>query len=381
MKLLHLSDLHIGKRVNEFSMLEDQQFILEQILKLVRETKPDAVLIAGDLYDRGVPSGEAVTLLDDFLTELAGAGTAVLAASGNHDSPERLDFGRRLMQKSGVTIAGAFRGRPEFADLTDSFGTVRIHLLPFLKPAVVAPFFPEEAVDSFETAVRLALGAAERGAGRNVLAAHQFVTAGREEPLRCDSETISVGGAENVDASVFAGFDYVALGHLHGAQRIGGDHIRYAGSPLKYSFSEARQQKSVTLVELGEPGRVEISLLPLIPLRDLREITGPIASLLACAAEEGGSQDYIRAVLTDRDEVPDAAGKLRTVFPNLMRIDFERSSEPGEEGTTAARGDLSRKTPLELFAEFYRDQTGEEMTEAETAVLRQVVKKALEVEE
>lgn len=379
MKLLHLSDLHIGKRVNEFSMLEDQKFILEQILKIARETKPDAVLIAGDLYDRGVPSAEAVTLLDDFLTELAGTGPAVLAASGNHDSPERLDFGSRLMKKSGVTIAGVFRGKPEFADLTDSFGTVRVHLLPFLKPASAAPFFPEETVESFEDAVRLALGAAERIAGRNVLVAHQFITAGREEPLRCDSEMISVGGAENVDASVFAGFDYVALGHLHGAQRIGGDHIRYAGSPLKYSFSEARRSKSVTLVELGEPGRVEISLLPLTPLRDLREIRGPIAGLISCAAEGGGSQDYIRAILTDRDEVPDAAGKLRAVFPNLMRIDFERGAGPEEEGTTAAHGDLSRKTPLELFTEFYRDQTGEEMTEAETAVMRQVVKKAMEV--
>ena len=379
MKLLHLSDLHIGKRVNEFSMLEDQKYILEQILKIARETKPDAVLIAGDLYDRGVPSAEAVTLLDDFLTELAGTAT-VLAASGNHDSPERLDFGSRLMRKSGVTIAGVFRGKPEFVDLADSFGTVRVHLLPFLKPAAVSPFFPDDTVESFEDAVRLALDSAELIGGRNVLVAHQFVTAGREEPLRCDSEMISVGGAENVDASVFAGFDYVALGHLHGAQRIGGDQIRYAGSPLKYSFSEARRSKSVTLVELGEPGKVEFSLLPLTPLRDLREIRGPIAGLISCAAESGGSEDYIRAILTDRDEIPDAAGKLRAVFPNLMRIDFERGSEPEEEGTTAAHGDLSRKTPLELFAEFYRDQTGEEMTEAETAVLRKAVKESMEVE-
>lgn len=380
MKLLHLSDLHIGKRVCEFSMLEDQKYILERILGVARAVKPDAVLIAGDLYDRSIPVGEAVSLLDDFLTELAGLGFPVYAISGNHDSPERLDFGSRLLCRSGVTIAGTFRGTAQHCVLSDGFGPVHLYLLPFLRPAAAAPYFPDADISTFDAAVRAALGAAAPPPGeRGVLVAHQFVVSGSEQPARCDSETISVGGLDSVDASAFSAFDYVALGHLHGAQQIGRPSVRYAGSPLKYSFSEARQKKSVTVAELGEKGKLELSQIPLEPLRDLRELRGPIAELTSPAAVAAGNrEDYIRAVLTDEGEIADAVGKLRAVFPNLMRIDFDNARTAAGEASAAASGDPSRRTELELFEEFYRDRNGAPMTEEERAIVRRAAETARE---
>lgn len=382
MKFLHLSDLHIGKRINEFSMLDDQRYILRQILKITEHARPDAVLLAGDLYDRSVPPGEAVGLLDDFLTELSSRGMAVFAVSGNHDSPERLQFGSRIMQKNGVTIAGVFQGRLEEAVLSDRFGPIHIYLLPFIKPATAAPFFGEKA-DTYEKAIRCAVGAQKiNTAERNVLVAHQFVTALGSEPERCDSETISVGGADEVDVSNFDAFDYVALGHLHGPQRVGRPNVRYAGSPLKYSFSEARQKKSVSLVELGEKGKAEITQIPLSPLHDMREIRGPIEELTSPAvAALGDTQDYIRAVLTDGHEISDAAGRLRAVYPNLMRVDFENARTAAQEHSrTAASGDVSRRSPLELFEEFYRNQAGSELPADEQRELENVIRTAQEEE-
>ncbi len=378
MRFLHLSDLHIGKRVNEYSMTEDQRFILGQILKLAEEAKPDAVLIAGDLYDRSVPPGEAVGLLDDFLTELCARGTPVFAVSGNHDSPERLEFGSRIMRKNGVALAGAFRGRPDETVLADRFGPVHLYLLPFLKPASAAPFFGEEA-GTTQDAVRCALAAGNVDPReRNVLVAHQFVTARGVRPERCDSETLAVGGSDEVDSSLFGAFDYVALGHLHGPQHIGRPEVRYAGSPLKYSFSEARQQKSVTLAELGEKGKVEITPLPLTPLHDMREIRGPIDELTRPEiAAQGAADDYIRAVLTDRREVADAVGRLRAVYPNLMRIDFgSLGARAPEDSDSAASGDLEHRTPEDLFAEFYRKQNGRDLPETERAELEKAVRAA-----
>jgi exonuclease SbcD len=378
MKLLHLSDLHIGKRVCEFSMLEDQRYILERILGIIRDVKPDAVLIAGDLYDRSVPVGEAVTLLDDFLTELAGHEIPVFAISGNHDSPERLDFGSRIMRRNHVTIAGLFQGTVPHAVLTDAFGPVHIYLLPFLRPAAAQPFFGAKRTDTYDRAVRAALGTVLLNPNdRNVLVAHQFVVSGSAEPDRCDSETVSVGGLDSVDVSAFAGFDYVALGHLHGPQQIGRPSVRYAGSPLKYSFSEARQKKSVTVVDLGEKGKLELTRIPLTPLRDMREIRGPIAALTAPETTEGTNrEDYIRAVLTDEREVADAAGKLRAVYPNLMRIDFENRRMETENAGTAAAGDPSRRTPMQLFDEFYRDRNGSPMSAKERKILEEIMEEA-----
>ncbi len=380
MRLLHLSDLHIGKRVCETDLTEDQRRILEQIVQIADRVRPDAVLIAGDLYDRSVPPGEAVSLLDDFLTEFASRGMPVLAVSGNHDSPERLDFGSRIMRRNGVTIAGVFRGRMETVTLRDAFGAVNFYLLPFLRPASAEPFFPQKA-ETTEQAVRMVLDSRPVDPKtRNVLVAHQFVVNGDKSPVISGSETISVGGTDNVDASVFSAFDYVALGHLHGGQFIGRPEVRYCGSPLKYSFAEVRQSKSVTVVELEEKGRVRIFSESLAPLRDMREIRGPIAELTRPEiASLGNSQDYIRAVLTDEREISDAVGRLRAVYPNLMQIDFENArGVRAEPSKSAASGDVAHRTPLELFEEFYRNQSGAELPEDERAELEKAVKTVLE---
>jgi exonuclease SbcD len=381
MKFMHLSDLHIGKRVNEFSMLEDQKYILKEILDAAAEQKPDAVLLAGDLYDRNVPPGEAVELLDEFLTRLSEQNLPVFAVSGNHDSPERLDFGTRIMQKHGVTIAGSFRGKPQKTVLSDAYGPINVWLLPFLKPATASPFFSEEQIATYEETVRSAIAAAGIDPGeRNVLVAHQFVTAFGSQPETCDSETLSVGGADQVDVSVFDVFDYVALGHLHGPQRIGRPEVRYAGSPLKYSFSEIRQKKSITFVELKEKGCVEISTVPLVPLREMREIRGPIAEL---TKEEnilpGLRNDYIHAILTDDHAVAEPMTRLCAVYPNLMCISFERAKN-GQAGLsrTAASGNVTSRTPQDLFAEFYRNQNDRELPENERPVLDKAVEAARE---
>lgn len=384
MKFLHLADLHIGKRVNEFSLMEDQKYILGRILEISDENRPDAVLIAGDLYDRSVPPGEAVELLDEFLTQLSARNLPVFAVSGNHDSPERLDFGSRIMRRNGVTIAGSFRGSAVKAALSDEYGPVNIWLLPFLKPAMAEPFFPPEQTGSYEDAVRAAIGASGIDPReRNVLVAHQFVTAFGMQPETCDSETVSVGGADQVDVSVFGAFDYVALGHLHGPQRIGRPEVRYAGSPLKYSFSEARQKKSVTFAELKEKGRVEISAVPLVPLHEMREIRGPITELTKPEnAAFGSRDDYIRATLTDGHAVADAAERLRAVYPNLMCIDFESArAAAAVPSKTAASGDVAHRAPQELFEEFYRNQNGRELPENERPELEDAVRAAGEAEE
>jgi exonuclease SbcD len=394
-KLLHIADLHIGKRVNEFSMLEDQKYILQDILRLVDEVKPAGILIAGDVYDKSVPSGEAVEILDDFLTDLAARRLQIFIVSGNHDSPERLNFGSRIMVKNGIHIAGTFDGFLKIITLQDEYGPVNIYLLPFIKPAMVQPHFADQSIESYEDAVRVTIQAAQIDCGeRNILAAHQFITSGALQPERSDSETVAVGGLDNIDASVFEPFDYVALGHLHGPQSIGRETIRYSGSPLKYSFSEVRQQKSVTLIEFAQKGAINIQTLSLTALRDMREIKGPLAELLCTGASAGTStgtstdtsvdgavpsvcQDYIRAILTDEDEIFDAIGQLRQVYPNIMRIDFENSrNRQVTDSTSAAAGDVARKSPLELFAEFYLKQNNCELNEEQQRIIREILEQA-----
>lgn len=378
MKLLHIADLHIGKRVNEYNMLEDQQFILSQILNTVEQEKPSGILIAGDVYDKSQPSAEAVELLDEFLTKLIALGQPVFMISGNHDSPERLGFGSRIMKNNGLHIAGVFDGTMNKEVLTDEFGPVNIYLLPFIKPAFVRPYF-ELNIESFTDAVQAVITAANIDINeRNVLVSHQFVTNGAQQPIRSESENISVGGLDNVDSSVFDGFDYIALGHLHGPQRIGSEAIRYAGSPLKYSFSESRQNKSVTILELGAKGNSEIRLISLIPLRDMREIKGPIAELMRAGVEDdAGAQDYIHATITDEEEIYDAIGQLRQIYPNIMNIDFENSrTHQLVSSKTAASGDVAQKSPMELFSEFYQNQNNCEMTAEQIQMMQKIFEKA-----
>ena len=374
MKLLHISDLHIGKRVNEFSMMEDQQYILTQILSIISQEKPDGILIAGDVYDKSQPSAEAVELLDEFLTSLISLGQPVFMISGNHDSPERLGFGSRIMNKNGLHIAGVFDGSLHSVTLKDEQDEVNIYLLPFLKPAIVKSYF-EQNIDTYDDAVRAVISTAEIDKQKcNVLLAHQFVTYGTQRPERSDSESISVGGLDNVDISAFGDFDYVALGHLHGPQKIARNTIRYAGSPLKYSFSESRQHKSVTLLELGCKDDIEVRFIPLTPLHDMREIKGPMKELLKVGQEDAdGKEDYIHATLTDEEEIYDALGQLRQVYPNLMYLDFENSrSYQSLSSNTAATGDVARKSPLELFSEFYLIQNNNVLTPEQVRIMVRV---------
>ena len=358
MKFLHLADLHLGKRLSEFSLLDDQKYILNQILQIVEERRPDAVVLAGDIYDKSAPDREAVALADDFLTRLAGR-TRVLAVSGNHDSPERLAFGAALMRREGVHLARPFGGAAERVTLTDGFGPVTFVLMPFVRPADLRRFFREEDADpaeppakapDFSALYRRALGEPEPGV-RTVAVAHQLVSGAA---LFSDSETLSVGGAEALDPAVFAGYDYAALGHLHREQRAGGDHIRYSGSPLKYSFSEAGHSKCALLVTLEGGGLGEVERLPLLPRRDLRELTGSMAELLRAGALDPSPEDYLRITLTD-DFVADAMAKLRTVYPNTMQLGFRRG--PGAEQLTVA--ELRRQRDLfDWFCEFYEQQNG-----------------------
>ena len=359
MKLIHLSDLHLGKRVNEFSMLEDQRYILKQILTIIDQEAPDGVLIAGDVYDRPVPSAEAVTLLDDFLVELARRGDPVFLISGNHDSPERLSFAGRLVEERHIYLSPVYDGTVHPVTLTDQWGEVDVFLLPFVKPVHLRRCFPEETIESYTDAVRCAVAHMDLNpARRNVLVTHQFVTGAQ----RCESEELSVGGSDNVDASVFAPFDYVALGHIHGPQNVDGERVRYCGTPLKYSFSEARHQKSVTVAELGPKGSLTVRTVPLTPRRDMLELRGTYLEVSAREFYQNLDREaYIRVTLTDEEDVPDAMGKLRILYPNLMRLDYDnRRTRSGVEMLEAM--EVEQQSPLELFASLYEQQNGGPMS-------------------
>ena len=361
MKLLHLSDLHLGKRVNEISMLPDQKHILSQILHLVEEEAPDAVHIAGDVYDKTVPPAEAVTLFDDFLVSLVRLHIPTFVISGNHDSPERLAFAGRLLAETGIHISPVYDGQLTPVTLQDEHGSVDFFLLPFLKPAHVRHYYPDETIETYSDACRVALSAAPSGSNRRVLLAHQFVTGS----ATCESEEITVGGSDNVDAAVFDGFDYVALGHLHGPQNADGSRIRYCGTPLKYSFSEEQHHKSVTIVNLGAKGELQLSLRPLTPLHELRTLRGSFSEVSAADP----SEDYLHIVLTDEDDIPDAAGRLRLHFPNLMKLSYDNTRTRENRQIDGAE-DLQRRSPMELFDALFQLQNNRPMSEQQHSYIR-----------
>lgn len=379
MKLIHLSDLHLGKRVNEFSMLEDQQYILEEILRIIDSEKPDGVLIAGDVYDKTVPSAEAVTLLDEFLVQLSKRDTQTFLISGNHDSAERLAFGGRLMEQSGIHIARVYNGVLAPLTLRDEYGPVDLYLLPFLRPVQVRRFFPESEIATYTEAMAAVLGAADIDkTHRNVLVTHQFVTGAQT----CDSEELSVGGTDNVDVSVFDDFDYVALGHIHGPQKIGRETVRYCGTPLKYSFSEVDHKKSVTVVELAEKGSVAIRTVPLVPKRDMSELRGAYNELMLRENYEGKPfrNDYLRITLTDEEDIPNAVNNLRTVYPYIMRLDYDNRRTRTESHVDGAE-QVERKRPLTLFEEFYESQNGQPMSEEQRSFAKQLMERIWEGKE
>ena len=370
MRFLHLSDLHLGKRVCEFSMLDDQQFILEQILALLDTHPVDAVLLAGDLYDKPVPPAEAVRMLDWFLTALARRGLPVFAVAGNHDSADRVAFGSALLAESKVYVSPVFTGAPAPITLTDAYGPVDLYLLPFLKPATVRHIYPDEPVESYNDALACVLRHMQPDtARRSVVVAHQFVAGAAS----CESEEPSVGGIDWVDAALFDAFDYVALGHLHSPQKVGRDTMRYCGTPLKYSFSEAHQQKSVTFVELGPKGDVTVSTEPLTPQHDLRELRGSYMELTDRRSYEGTAvDDYLHITLTDEQDIPDALARLRVIYPNLMRLDYDNCRTQSQQELDAP-AQAAQKTPLEHVADFYRLQNNQPLTEEQAAFCQQLI--------
>lgn len=375
MKFMHLSDLHLGKRVNEFSMLEDQDYILKKILAIIQEEKPDGVLIAGDVYDKSIPSVEAVGLLDDFLRKLAKAHIQTFIISGNHDSPVRLAFAAELIEPSGIHISSAYDGKVRPISMQDDYGTVNIYMLPFVKPAHVRNFFPEENTESYTEAIRTAISHMEiHEEERNLLITHQFVTGAQ----RSESEEISVGGTDNVDASVFQAFDYVALGHIHGPQQIGRESIRYCGTPLKYSFSEAGHHKSVTVLELREKGNLNIRTIDLLPLHDMRELKGTYEELTNRKNYEGTAvDDYLHITLTDEEDILDAIGKLRVIYPNLMKLDYD-NQRTRENTVITTADDIEQKTPLELVQDFYEQQNNQAMDKEQTAFVSGLIEEIWE---
>lgn len=381
MRLIHLSDLHIGKRVNEFSMLEDQEYILKEILCIIDDEQPDGVIIAGDVYDKSVPSEEAVKLLDRFLTSLAKRKLQVYIISGNHDSAAKLAFASSLIDLSGIHISPVYDsaqiammgdGLVRPYKLEDGKGQmVNIYMLPFVKPAMIRAVFSDEADDikDYTDACRVAVEHMDVDEKvTNILVAHQFVTGA----VRSESEE-NVGGLDNVDVSVFDSFDYVALGHIHGPQKVGRETVRYCGTPLKYSLSEANHTKSVTVVDIPENKKIEIRTVPLVPMHELREVKGTFDELMDRRNYEGTAvDDYLYVVLTDEDDVPDALGKLRTVYPNVMKLGYDntrtRVTQTIDDGAV-----LEGKKPIDLFGELYEKQNNQEMSDEQRSFVQDII--------
>ena len=377
MKFLHISDLHLGKRFKEYSLIEDQQYILDKIIEIADSVKPDGVLIAGDVYDKSIPAAEAVRLFDGFLCRLAERKVSVFIISGNHDSSDRLAFGGALMNKSGVYISPVYNGEIKPITLTDEYGKVNVYLMPFLKPVHVRQYHtPEEG--GYTAALSAVIGGMNIDTSeRNLLVAHQFVTGAS----RTESEEITVGELDNVDASIFFDFDYTALGHIHSAQKCVKDTVRYCGTPLKYSFSEANDEKSVTVIELFEKGRVDISTIPLKPLRDMKIIRGSYNELMNKSFYDGTSyrDDYMKVILTDEEDVVDAIGRLRTVYRNIMNISYD-NKRTSSSSYIEGGADVENKTPLELFSDFYEQQNNQPMSEEQTAFVKRLIEEIWEGE-
>ena len=378
MRFIHLSDLHLGKRVNEISMLEDQKFVLAQVISVIDQYKPEAVIIAGDVYDKSVPSVEAVTLFDDFLSKCSQRRIAVLIISGNHDSPERVSFGKRLMEKSGIYISPVYDGQINPVTMYDEEGPVNFYLLPYIRPKEVRRFFEDRDINSYNDAVKLAVDSMNiNKAERNVIVSHQFVTGA----VTSDSEEISVGGLDNIDAAIYADFDYAALGHIHGPQSIRKETIRYCGTLLKYSLSEEKQNKSITLVDMPAKGNVSVSEIPVVPYRDLRRIVGTYAQITEKAfLDKQKRDDYVYIVLTNEDEVPSARGVLQQLFPNMMEIRYDnmRSEATGYSGESAQS---ESKSPLELFNELYIMQNGREPDSFQISFINKLIEEIWEERE
>jgi len=374
MKIIHLSDLHLGKIVLEQSMIEDQKYILNEIINIITKEDVQVVLISGDIYDRSIPTVEAVNLLDEFLTKLTDMNLKVYIITGNHDSKDRLNFASKILESKNLYIEGTYTGNLKCLTLKDEYGDLNIYMLPFVKPADVKPYF-EKDIDSYEEAVRLIIEKENIDKNeRNIILAHQFVTSGLDSPERSDSENLSLGGIDNVDVSVFDNFDYVALGHIHGPQKLKRDTVRYAGSPLKYSFSECNHKKSVPIIDFKND--VSYKLEPLKPIRDMREIKGPIDKLLSEEVyKHTNTEDYIKAILTDEENIYDAISKVRKIYPNVLRLEIENNKTAiNLNSKTAATGNIKERTGLELFSEFYLNQNNTTLNDKQIEIMNTIIK-------
>lgn len=376
MKIIHLADLHIGKRVNEFSMIDDQKHILNQILEIIDKEKPDAVIIAGDVYDKQVPSIEAVELLDSFISDISKRKTTTFIISGNHDSAERLAFGSSLMAMGKIYISPVYNGKISKYTLKNDFGSANFYLLPFVKPNHVKRFFPDEKIESYTDAIKVVVDNLKLDTSEiNILIAHQFVTGAS----RTESEEISVGGLDNVDASVFEDFDYVALGHIHRPQKIGTERIRYCGTPLKYSFSEVNDTKSVSIIEINSKEDFNLRTIPLIPKRDMRKIRGTYEELITKTSYENtNTDDYIHVTLTDEFNVVDAIQKLRVIYKNIMKLEYDNMRTRESRKINLDDMVIENKNPLEIFSEFYKLQNNKEMDNEQKEIIKKIMEEVWE---
>lgn len=370
MKFIHLSDLHLGKRVNEFSMIEDQKYILIQTINIIDDEKPDAVIIAGDIYDKSIPSEEAMLLFDDFLLRLSKRNISVFVISGNHDSSVRLSDHGKLIENQGIYLSPVYDGTLKPVSMEDEYGEINVYMLPFIKPVAVKQYFGDEEILSYTDAVRVAIKHMNVDCNkRNVLVAHQFVLGA----ATCESEEHIVGGLDSVSSDVFDCFDYVALGHIHGKQYIGRETVRYCGTLLKYSFSEKNHVKSVTVVDIKEKGNIDIREVMLTPKHDLREIKGSYEDITNRKNYEGTNvDDYVHIVLTDEEDVIDAIGKLRTIYPNIMKLSYD-NKRTRENNVLTEAGAIEEKSPLELFEDFYSMQNNVSMSPWQTDYVKELI--------
>ena len=375
MRFLHLADLHIGKRVNGFSMIEDQKFVFEQVYNVIENEKIDGIIMAGDIYDKPVPSAEAVKLFDEMLTRLVSINLPIFVISGNHDSAERIGFGSDILSAAKVYMSRVYNGNLQKIELEDDYGKINVYLLPFIKPATVKNIYKEAEIKDYDDALAYVLSQEKIDeTKRNVIVSHQFVTGA----MRSESEEVSVGGLDNVSVENYEAFDYVALGHIHRAQQMGRESARYAGTLLKYSFSEEKHNKSMTIVDLKEKGNIEIKEIPVKPLHDLKTIKGKFSKITSEEFyKELKKEDYYRAVLTDEDDILNAIGKLKSIYPNLMSMEYDntrtRSYSVVDNVETG-----EAKSPLDYFEEFFEKQNGRKMSEKQRDYLLEILGEARE---
>lgn len=375
MKLVHLADLHLGKKVNEFSMIDDQEYILKEIINIIDDEKTDGVLVAGDVFDRPIPSEEAIKLWDDFLNAMAKRNIQVFAISGNHDSAVRFAEHTSLMDSTGIHLSPEYNGKTKKYQIEKQGVKVNIYLLPFIKPIHVRHYFPDEDINNYTDACRVAIENMQVNKEElNILIAHQFVTGA----TRCDSEEISVGGLDNVDVTVFEDFDYVALGHIHGKQTIGRETIRYSGTPLKYSFSEKNHVKSVTVIEIDSKKDISVREVNLTPRRDMAEIRGKCSDLMQGISNENvDANDYLQVVLTDENDVPNAMSDLRRVYPNIMKLSYD-NTRTREDRSLELNRDVEKKSPIDLFKEFYENQNNQSLTDEQREFMEELIEEIWE---